>query len=449
MRYGKIAILGGLIAGAGLAVMMAAGRRGGLLNKTLAEESEDWLDRTVGARRRLGAAGTTLLEQLNHLGASAAFGFGYGLLRERMRGLPAPALGGAYGAALYALNIGAIAPRLGITEGEAKAGPAVALQRLGMHLFYGIGTAAATEYLASRLNAAGSGRRGAAASNRKFAQVGGISMSWLEEGEGMPVILIHGVPTSPELWRDVMPRLEGVRALAWEMVGYGRSIGEGRGRDLSVARQAEHLAAWMRQLGIEQAIIGGHDLGGGVAQILAVRHSQLCSGLLLTNGIGYDSWPIPSVSAMKASAPLMRHLPEPLFKLLLATFYFRGHDDAAKAVEAYRVHAPNYLDHGGAAALIRQIEWLDVKDTLAVADRLPELAVPARIVWGAADRFQKIEYGRRFSRDLAAPLRRIEGGKHFTPEDHPDILAEEIMELVRAVRQREGSPEKTGHGLDA
>lgn len=59
--------------------------------------------------------------------------------------------------------------------------------------------------------------------------------------------------------------------------------------------------------------------------------------------------------------------------------------------------------------------------------------VPARLVWGEADEFQKVEYGRKFARDLDAPLRLFPGGKHFTPEDHPDIIAEEIMKLVKTV----------------
>ncbi len=123
--------------------------------------------------------------------------------------------------------------------------------------------------------------------------VEGVRMRWLEHGQGYPVVLVHGIPTSPELWRKVMPRLRGARALAWEMVGYGRSIPEGRGRNISVAKQADYLAAWLRQLGIGRAVLVGHDLGGGVAQIAAARYPGLCTGLLLTNAIGYDSWPIP------------------------------------------------------------------------------------------------------------------------------------------------------------
>ncbi len=102
-------------------------------------------------------------------------------------------------------------------------------------------------------------------------------MSWIEQGEGIPVVLVQGTPTSPELWRKVVPLLRGVRVFAWEMVGYGQSIAEGRSRDISVGQQANYLASWMQHLGIKKAILAGHDLGGGVVQIAAVRQPKLCS----------------------------------------------------------------------------------------------------------------------------------------------------------------------------
>ena len=87
-------------------------------------------------------------------------------------------------------------------------------------------------------------------------------------------------------------------SLAWEMVGYGASIQEGWDRYISVAKQVDYIASWMREVGLESAFLVGHDLGGGVAQILAVRQPELVRGLILTNSICYDSWPMPSVKAM-------------------------------------------------------------------------------------------------------------------------------------------------------
>jgi len=266
--------------------------------------------------------------------------------------------------------------------------------------------------------------------DQRQAIVDGTQLRWLEQdGEGVPVVLVHGIPTSPVLWRHVVPLLSGLRVLALEMTGYGDSIPAGEGRDISVSAQADRLLAWLDHLGVERALLVGHDLGGGVVQIAAVRRPSVCAGLLLTNAIGYDSWPIPSVKAMAATSAVVSKLPAAALKPALAAIVLRGHDDAEMAKESLALHYRPYAEHGGGAAIARQVDALDVADTLEVADRLPGLGVPARVVWGVEDQFQTLEYGERFARDLGVPLRRIEGGKHFTPEDHPDVIAEEVRGL--------------------
>lgn len=262
------------------------------------------------------------------------------------------------------------------------------------------------------------------------ADVNGIEMRWLESGTGVPVVLLHGIPTSPELWRKVIPRIEGGRALAWEMVGYGEGIDAGRGRDISVAAQAEYLAGWLEQVGVRRAVFVGHDLGGGIAQILAVRRPALVGGLVLTNSIGYDSWPIPPVKAMRAMGGLVRRLPPALLARSLRGFIAMGHDDRRMAAESAEIHLSRYTRPGGSEAFVRQIRALDTRDTLAVQDEIPRLTVSAAVVWGEADQFQKVSYGERFSRDLGVPLERIPGGRHFTPEDHPEEVARAVNQVV-------------------
>lgn len=271
----------------------------------------------------------------------------------------------------------------------------------------------------------------------RTARVSDIDMRWLETGSGFPVVLIHGIPTSPELWRHVVPQLEGCRVLAWEMVGYGESMAAGEGEDLSISKQADYLASWLNSLEIRQALLVGHDLGGGVTHILAVRQPDLVAGLVLTNTIGYDSWPIPSVKAMRAARGAIRHLPPKAVAGFLRSFFYRGHDDRSMAAESADIHLRRYERNGGPAALARQVAALNVNDTLAVQDRISQIQVPGAVVWGEADQFQKIRYGERFARDLKAPLHRIPGGKHFTPEDHPRDLAAAIREILEQMPREE------------
>lgn len=260
--------------------------------------------------------------------------------------------------------------------------------------------------------------------------IGGHTIRWIEHGAGSPVVLVHGIPTSPRLWRHVMPLVEG-QSLAWEMPGYGTSIPDGRGRDLSLSSQANYLLEWLDSMELpEKPVLVGHDLGGGVAQIAATRAPERFAGLVLTNAVAYDSWPIPSVKVMQKIAGLLAHSPEAVLYPTFAQLIHRGHDDHSMALESLGEHWASYVTHSAARAMMTQVRALDVHDTLEIAGQLPHLGLPARVVWGAADRFQKLHHGERLAADLGTEVVRIPGGKHFTPEDHPHEVAEAINALL-------------------
>lgn len=141
MRASTAGIIGGIVGGLGMTAIMLAERRAGVKHETLAEKSEDWLDRTMDSDTIVGENGTRAIEQANHLLASAAFGAGYSAIRYFAPRLPAPGVGAAYGLGLYATNIALAAPILGITEGEDKVPLRVSLERSGLHILFGLATA--------------------------------------------------------------------------------------------------------------------------------------------------------------------------------------------------------------------------------------------------------------------------------------------------------------------
>lgn len=150
MKPRNAAIIGGLVAGVATTAVMWAGRRSGVLHKTLDRDAVDWIDDTTGSRSVIGDAGTSLVEFGNHLGASAAFAGLYAKLREAFPDMPPAALGALFGTALYVVNIAGIAPLLGITEGEIKAGPQKAGERWAVHVIQSVVTALVMERLAER-----------------------------------------------------------------------------------------------------------------------------------------------------------------------------------------------------------------------------------------------------------------------------------------------------------
>jgi pimeloyl-ACP methyl ester carboxylesterase len=120
--------------------------------------------------------------------------------------------------------------------------------------------------------------------------------------------------------------------------------------------------------------------------------------------------------------------------MVFSSFLRRGHDDQQVATDSIHQHWP-YYDHGeGPRAFVDQIRSLNVNDTLDIAADLPSLGLPAALVWGDADPFQKVSYAHRLARDLSTEVDRIAGGKHFVPEDHP----ERVAAAVRSVLERGG-----------
>ena len=264
-------------------------------------------------------------------------------------------------------------------------------------------------------------------------EVRGVAMRWIERpGSGPAVVLLHGIPTSPELWREVMTRVGDARLLAWELVGYGRSWRAGADRDISVAAQVDHLVAWLDHLGIRSAVLVGHDLGAGVAQIAAVRHTDRVAGIALTDGIAYDNWPVAPFIAVRAIGNLFARLPRPAFALFYWGVINAGHDDLARGRRSAGVHWRAGYDHDdGPAVFLRQVRSLRAQDTLAIADELPRAAGrPVELSWAEKDRFLRLESGRRLARDLGARLDVIPGAGHFTPEDHPDRVGAAIERVL-------------------
>lgn len=111
-----------------------------------------------------------------------------------------------------------------------------------------------------------------------------------EEGEGEPLLLIHGFPTASWDWAKVWPQLTArYRVIACDMLGFGFSS-KPRGHDYSLLEQADIQQALLTHLGIGEAFhVLAHDYGDSVAQELLARHYegrlQLKSCVFLNGGL--------------------------------------------------------------------------------------------------------------------------------------------------------------------
>jgi haloalkane dehalogenase len=120
-------------------------------------------------------------------------------------------------------------------------------------------------------------------------------LSWVDTGQGMPVVFLHGNPTWSYLWRNVIPLVaHRARCLAPDLAGMGQSapIPGGAYRFVDHAR---YLDAWFEHLGLGEVVLVGHDWGGALAFWWAQRHPERVRGLVyletLVRPLRWTEWP--------------------------------------------------------------------------------------------------------------------------------------------------------------
>ncbi|MEP1329202.1 haloalkane dehalogenase [Pseudophaeobacter sp.] len=124
---------------------------------------------------------------------------------------------------------------------------------------------------------------------KKFATVHGKQMAYIDEGEGDPIVFLHGNPTSSYLWRNVMPHLAGQgRLIAPDLIGMGDSDKlENSGPDrYTYVEHRKYLFALLEQLGVTQNVTFViHDWGSGLGFHWAHMNSDAVKGIAFMEGI--------------------------------------------------------------------------------------------------------------------------------------------------------------------
>jgi pimeloyl-ACP methyl ester carboxylesterase len=114
--------------------------------------------------------------------------------------------------------------------------------------------------------------------------LGAISLSVTEVGEGAPILFLHGFPESGAAWGEVASLLsDRFRCILPDQRGYGLSDHPDRQADYAVDRLIDDISALANALGIEKFVLAGHDWGGVLAWWYAARHSARVSHLIIAN----------------------------------------------------------------------------------------------------------------------------------------------------------------------
>lgn len=268
----------------------------------------------------------------------------------------------------------------------------------------------------------------------EFIDVGGRRLYYYAagtRGAGNPIILLHGFPTSSHLWSDVVPLLPpGYRVVVLDFLGYGRSDPPGDA-DLSLRGHAERLRALMDSLGIATATIVGHHLGGGVAQAFAAAYAARVERLGLLHSIGFDATVTGTLALTRAFLPFVRMLPPSAIHRLVRREMATWYADAYRGAHSIDQYLRPFSGRG-ARLLLRHLAALEPRETMAIANDLATLQMPAVVMSGREDRVVPSSVADRLASALPnATLDFVDDVRHFTPEETPERVARLIDALLR------------------
>lgn len=215
---------------------------------------------------------------------------------------------------------------------------------------------------------------------------------------------------------------DGHRVVVLDLLGYGRSD-RPLDRDVSIKGHADRVVALLDALRITYASIVGHDIGGAIAQYLAIHHPARVARVCLINSAAFNDWPTRDVKIAKASLPLTRHLPATWILSVLRTDLERGYAEQERGAYSVDQYVAPFATPEGRNVLIEHMLALSPAETMALAPRLKDIIAPTAIVWGAHDPFLPPGIGRKLHAAIpGSTLDIIPDVRHFTPEEAPETI---------------------------
>jgi pimeloyl-ACP methyl ester carboxylesterase len=268
------------------------------------------------------------------------------------------------------------------------------------------------------------------ATGREF-EAGGVRSFVREQGEGEPVVLMHGIPVSSFLYRKVIPLVasRGLRGVAFDLPGLG--LAEKRDDfDYSWSGLGRWTGKAIDALELERVHLVLHDIGGPIGLEWALRNRKRVRSLTVLDTL-IDVAHFRRVWSMDLAAPPLvgplwvTSIRPPVARWL---FYLQGIAERS-GTPAHEVDAHIALLHrdGGGSTfrkIVRGFELTGEKERF-YTEGLGEAKWPAAILWGKRDPALGTERRRAIEQALGIEATVIDA-KHFLQEDRAGTVAETI-----------------------
>jgi pimeloyl-ACP methyl ester carboxylesterase len=253
-------------------------------------------------------------------------------------------------------------------------------------------------------------------------------------GEGLPIVFLHGMPSTAREFDRVRAQLGGRHTLAFDRPGYAWSTGDPQ----SFAHQLDAVVEASRTLGVDRAIVVGHSFGGLAALGLAVRHAEFVVGLLL---IAPAAGGARVTESMERQARMIMQLERPAVRQLADLLFFRLARKHAARIGAREVYgdAPELsvqrhiaesmlARHNSVRALCGDRLGFNDNERM-ITKQLRRVTQPTVILQGEDDRTTTLKNAHRLHDALAASDLVEVPGDHYLPTKWPEVVVEALATL--------------------
>ena len=281
---------------------------------------------------------------------------------------------------------------------------------------------------------------------KRWRDIDGVPMAYVDVGEGDPIVFLHGNPTSSYLWRNVLPHVVPLgRCIAPDLVGMGDSgkLPEPGASSYSFVEHRRYLDGLLDELGVDGGVtFVVHDWGSALGFDWANRHRDAVAGIVYMEAIvrplRWEEWPPQARSifeglrsaageemVLEKNLFVEAVLPASVIRTMTAEEMAEYRRPFAEPGEARRptLTWPRQIPIDGEPAEVHEIvaayaDWLatsDVPKLLVVAD-------PGAILTGG-----QLEFCRRWPNQREVTV----AGNHFLQEDSPDDIGSAIATWLR------------------
>jgi pimeloyl-ACP methyl ester carboxylesterase len=258
-------------------------------------------------------------------------------------------------------------------------------------------------------------------------------------GAGPAIVFVHGALVNANLWRKVVPRLDGFTRVALDLPLGSHIDAMPRDADLTPPALADLIADAIEALGLDRVTLVGNDTGGALTQLVATRRPERLGAIVLTSSDAFDSFPPRFFKIVFAPARIPGAIPlafgalrlRPLRRLPIAYGWLSNEAPEPEVSDSYVLPV---LTRGAIRRDVRKLlSGFDPAYTLDAAAKLASWDRPALIAWSENDRFFPTEHAERLAKLIpGARLEWIEGARTFSAEDAPERLASLIADFVKS-----------------